>query len=153
MMRAIRDNYIAAGAMGKNVTARQLEIFIFGSVLMAIGGAILVSFAQIYDPGSYQPINQTFLIWVMLIVGGAGNNWGAMFGGLLIYLAWMVSDPLAQFVFNTISTWSSDAGLGAIPDIQSRASQMRVLVLGLVITVALRYTPRGLLPEVMHRER
>jgi len=151
MMRAIRDNYIAAGSMGKNVTARQLEIFIFGSVLMAIGGAMLVSFAQIYDPGSYQPINHTFLIWVMLIVGGAGNNWGAIFGGLLIYLTWMISDPVAQAVFSTLSHWSTDMGWGAIPDIQSRSSQMRVLVLGLVITFALRYAPKGLIPEVIKR--
>jgi branched-chain amino acid transport system permease protein len=152
MMRAIRDNHIAAASMGKDVTSRQLEIFILGSVMMGIGGAILVSFGQIYDPGSFQPINHTFLIWVMVIVGGAGNNWGAVFGALLIYLAWMVSDPVAQALFNTISSWSSDRGWGAIPDIQSRASQMRVLVLGLVITVALRFAPRGLIPEVVKRE-
>jgi len=152
MMRAIRDNHIAAGSMGKNVTRRQLEIFVLGSVLMGIGGAMLVSFQQIYDPGSYQPINHTFLIWVMVIVGGAGNNWGAVFGALLIYIAWMISDPLAQFVFNGISSWSTDMGWGAIPEIQSRASQMRVLVLGVVITIALRYAPRGLIPEVVRRE-
>lgn len=151
MMRAIRDNDTAAASMGKNVTARQLEIFILGSVLMAIGGAILVSFAQIYDPGSYQPINHTFLIWVMLIVGGAGNNWGAVFGGLAIYLVWMISDPLAQWVFTTINHWTTGAGLPAIPDIASRASQMRVLVLGVVITLALRFAPRGLIPEVIQR--
>lgn len=152
MMRAIRDNHIAAASMGKNITRRQLEIFVLGSVLMGIGGAILVSFQQIYDPGSYQPINHTFLIWVMVIVGGAGNNWGAMFGALLIYIAWMISDPLAQWLFNGISSWSTDMGWGAIPEIQSRASQMRVLVLGVVITVALRYAPRGLIPEVVKRE-
>ncbi len=152
MMRAIRDNHIAAASMGKNVTRRQLEVFILGSILMGIGGAIHVSFAQIYDPGSYQPINSTFLIWVMVIVGGAGNNWGAVFGALLIYLAWMISDPVAQALFNTISQWTSDLGWGAIPEIQSRASQMRVLVLGLVITIALRFAPRGLIPEVVRRE-
>jgi branched-chain amino acid transport system permease protein len=152
MMRAIRDNHIAAASMGKNVTSRQLEIFILGSVMMGIGGAILVSFGQIYDPGSYQPINHTFLIWVMVIVGGAGNNWGAVFGALLIYITWMISDPVAQWLFNNISDWSTDQGWGAIPDIQSRASQMRVLVLGLVITVALRFAPRGLIPEVVKRE-
>jgi branched-chain amino acid transport system permease protein len=151
MMRAIRDNHIAAASMGKNVTRRQLEIFILGSVLMGIGGAILVSFQQIYDPGAYQPINHTFLIWVMVIVGGAGNNWGAMFGALLIYIAWMISDPLAQWLFTSISNWSTDMGWGAIPEIQSRASQMRVLVLGVVITIALRYAPRGLIPEVVRR--
>lgn len=152
MMRAIRDNHVAAASMGKNVTRRQLEIFVLGSVLMGIGGAILVSFQQIYDPGAYQPINHTFLIWVMVIVGGAGNNWGAVFGALLIYIAWMISDPLAQWLFNGISSWSTDMGWGAIPEIQSRASQMRVLVLGVVITVALRYAPRGLIPEVVKRE-
>lgn len=152
MMRAIRDNHIAAASMGKNVTARQLEIFILGSVMMGIGGAILVSFGQIYDPGSFQPINHTFLIWVMVIVGGAGNNWGAVFGALLIYITWMVSDPVAQWLFTNISEWSTDRGWGAIPEIQSRASQMRVLVLGLVITVALRFAPRGLIPEVVKRE-
>ncbi|MHB1103076.1 MAG: branched-chain amino acid ABC transporter permease [Devosia sp.] len=152
MMRAIRDNHIAAASMGKNVTARQLEIFILGSVMMGIGGAILVSFSQIYDPGAYQPINHTFLIWVMVIVGGAGNNWGAIFGALLIYITWMISDPVAQFLFNNISERTSEWGWGAIPEIQSRASQMRVLVLGLVITTALRFAPRGLIPEVVKRE-
>jgi branched-chain amino acid transport system permease protein len=121
-------------------------------VLMGIGGAILVSFNQIHDPGAYQPINHTFLIWVMVIVGGAGNNWGAIFGALLIYLTWMISDPVSQFLFNNISAQTSEWGWGAIPEIQSRASQMRVLVLGLVITVALRFAPRGLIPEVVKRE-
>ena len=152
MMRAIRDNHIAAASMGKNVTRRQLEIFVLGSVLMGIGGAMLVSFQQIYDPGSYQPINHTFLIWVMVIVGGAGNNWGAVFGALLIYITWMISDPVSQWLFNGISNWSTDMGWGAIPEIQSRASQMRVFVLGVVITIALRYAPRGLIPEVVRRE-
>lgn len=152
MMRAIRDNHIAAASMGKNVTRRQLEIFVLGSVLMGIGGAMLVSFQQIYDPGAYQPINHTFLIWVMVIVGGAGNNWGAVFGALLIYITWMISDPVSQWLFNGVSRFSTDIGWGAIPEIQSRASQMRVFVLGVVITIALRYAPRGLIPEVVRRE-
>jgi branched-chain amino acid transport system permease protein len=152
MMRAIRDNHIAAGSMGKNVTARQLQIFILGSVLMGIGGAMLVTFQQIHDPGAYQPINHTFLIWVMVIVGGAGNNWGAIFGAILIYVTWIVSDPIAQALFGWISDRSVEMGWGAIPEIQSRASQMRVLVLGVVITLALRFAPRGLIPEVVRRE-
>lgn len=147
MMRAIRDNHIAAAAMGKDVKSRQLEIFIFGSVLMGIGGAALVTLNQIFDPGSYQPINHTFLIWVMLIVGGAGNNWGAVFGALFIYLTWMLSDSASQFLFNGLSDWMITMGWEGIPDVQSRSSQMRVLILGIVITLALRYTPRGLIPE------
>ena len=152
MMRAIRDNHIAASSMGKNVTARQLEIFVFGSVLMGIGGAMLVSFVQIFDPSSYQPINHTFLIWVMVIVGGAGNNWGALFGAVLLWLVWVVSEPLSKAVFDFVSYWSTNAGWGAIPEIEARSAQMRVFVLGLVITIALRFAPKGLIPEVVKRE-
>ncbi|MBD8067105.1 branched-chain amino acid ABC transporter permease [Devosia sp. PTR5] len=152
MMRAIRDNHVAAASMGKNVTARQLEIFVFGSVLMGIGGAMLVSFVQIFDPSSYQPINHTFLIWVMIIVGGAGNNWGALFGAVLIWLIWVISEPLARAIFETVSLWSTQIGWGAIPDIDVRSAQMRVFVLGLVITIALRFAPKGLIPEVVRRE-
>jgi branched-chain amino acid transport system permease protein len=151
MMRAIRDNDVAAASMGKNVTSRQLEIFMLGAVLMGIGGAILVSFTQIYDPGAYQPINHTFIFWVMVIVGGAGNNWGAILGALLIYITWIISDPIAQALFRTLSDWSVQFGWPAIPDIESRSSQMRVFVLGLVISIALRYAPKGLLPEVVRR--
>ncbi len=152
MMRAIRDNHIAAASMGKNVTARQLEIFVFGSVLMGIGGAMLVSFTQIFDPSSYQPINHTFLIWVMIIVGGAGNNWGAVFGAVLIWLVWVVSEPLAKVIFENVSYWSTSFGWGAIPEIESRSAQMRVFVLGLVITIALRFAPKGLIPEAVRRD-
>src|SRR5690606_16631013 len=83
MMRAIRDNHVAAASMGKNVTGRQLELFIFGSILMGIGGAILATFTQIFDPSGYQPIHHTFMVWVMVIVGGAGNNWGVVLGAFL----------------------------------------------------------------------
>lgn len=152
MMRAIRDNHIAAGAMGKDVKSRQLEIFILGSVLIGIGGGLLTSFAQIFDPGGYQPINHTFIVWVMVIVGGAGNNLGALFGGLFIYAIWVLSEPLSQALFSTLSHWSTGIGWGAIPEIESRALQMRVFVLGLVISIALRYAPKGLIPEVIRKE-
>ncbi|MBU1174737.1 MAG: branched-chain amino acid ABC transporter permease [Alphaproteobacteria bacterium] len=151
MMRAIRDNHVAAEAMGKNVRVRQLELFVLGSILMGIGGAMLVTFSQILDPSGYQPINHTFLVWVMVIVGGAGNNWGAVLGAVLIYFIWILSDPLAQFLFLNLSRWTEAIGWGAIPEIDSRSLQMRVFVLGLVISIALRYAPQGLIPEIVHK--
>jgi len=112
-----------------------------------------VSMLQIFDPGSYQPINHTFLFWVMVIVGGAGNNWGALLGAMLIYLVYTLSGPLSQALFYAISGWTTQLGWGAIPDIDSRSLQMRVFVLGVVIVLALRYAPKGLIPEVVRRER
>jgi branched-chain amino acid transport system permease protein len=153
MMRAIRDNYIAAGSMGKNVTERQLQLFVFGSVLMGLGGGMLVTYTQLFDPAGYLPINHTFLIWVMVIVGGAGNSFGALFGAVFIYLIWSLSDPVSHALFDQTSALLNTFGWPAIPDVDSRASQMRVFILGLVITLALRFAPRGLIPEVIRRER
>ena len=88
----------------------------------------------------------------MVIVGGAGNNWGALFGALLIYIVWMMSDPLAQALFNGHQRLVGRSWAGAPSPRSSRARcQMRVFVLGLVITIALRYAPKGLLPERIKR--
>ncbi len=151
MMRAIRDNYVAAESMGKDIKARQIELFVLGAVLIGIGGALMTTYVQIYDPGGYQPINYTFIVWVMVIVGGAGNNLGALFGGVLIIIAWNMSAPVSLLVFNWINDGLQMVGLPAIPDVDTRALQMRVFVLGLVIVLALRYAPRGLIPERIRR--
>ena len=151
MMRAVRDNHIAASSMGKDVKARQIEIFVFGAVLMGIGGAMLSSFNQLFDPGGYIPINHTFLIWVMVIVGGMGNSYGAVLGGFLVYLMWAMSEPVSAAIFAQVSRGTVALGWGPIPEIDARAAQMRVFVLGLVIWLSLRFAPKGLLPEVIRR--
>jgi branched-chain amino acid transport system permease protein len=151
MMRAVRDNHIAASSMGKDVKARQIEIFVFGAVLMGIGGALLSSLNQLFDPGGYIPINHTFLIWVMVIVGGMGNSYGAVLGGFLVYLMWAMSEPVSAVIFEQVSRGTVALGWGPIPEIDARAAQMRVFVLGLVIWLSLRFAPKGLLPEVIRR--
>src|SRR5690606_16604652 len=133
MMRAVRDNHIAAASMGKDVTSRQIEIFVFGAVLMGIAGAMLSSFNQLFDPGGYIPINHAFLIWVMVIVGGMGNSYGAVLGGFLVYLVWAMSEPVSAAIFGQVSNATTALGWGPIPEIDARAAQMRVFVLGLVI--------------------
>ncbi len=151
LMRAIRDNHVAAEAMGKDVKSRQVELFVFGAVLMGIGGAMMSTYVQLYDPGGYQPINHTFIVWVMVIVGGAGNNLGAIFGAVLIIIAWNLSEPLSLLAFQWLDNGLQALGIGAIPDVGSRALQMRVFFLGLIIVLALRFAPRGLIPERIRR--
>ena len=70
-MRAIRDNETAAQAMGKNIKARHLQIFILGSAVCGIAGAMMTTLDAQLTPGAYQPLRFTFLIWVMVIVGGS----------------------------------------------------------------------------------
>ncbi|MEG9883449.1 MAG: branched-chain amino acid ABC transporter permease [Hyphomicrobiales bacterium] len=148
MMRAIRDNETAAAAMGKNVNRRRLEIFVFGCIIMGIGGAALITFERIFDPSSFQPINHTFLVWVVVILGGAGSNLGAVFGSFLVYIVWTMSEPAILLIFHLLERYGQSLlGLEFPDNFDTRALQMRVFVVGLVIVSVLRYAPRGLIPE------
>ena len=62
MMRAIRDNETAAEAMGKDVKGRHLQVFILGSAVIGIAGAMLTTIDGQFTPSSYQPLRFTFLI-------------------------------------------------------------------------------------------
>lgn len=153
MMRAIRDNEDAAASMGKDVNRRRLEIFVFGSMLMGIGGAALIHFNTIFDPSGFIDLNHTFLVWVMVILGGAGNNRGAIFGALFVYVVWTMSEPLSLAFFGQVrdlgQAWF---GWVAPDDLDSRAISMRVFVIGLTIALVLRYAPQGVLPERLSRK-
>lgn len=148
MMRAIRDNEVSAAAMGKDVNRRRLEMFVLGNVIIGVGGAALITFTSIFDPSAFMPLNHTFLIWVMVILGGAGNNLGTVFGVVLVYIIWTMSEPAALFLFQQGAYWANELlGWQAPSDLPTRALQMRVFVIGLTITLVLRFAPRGLLPE------
>lgn len=88
MMRAKRDNEIAAKAMGKHIKKRNMEIFVLGSCICGIAGAMMTILVGQLTPISYHPLRFTFLIWVMVIVGGSGNNFGAVMGGFVIWFFW-----------------------------------------------------------------
>ncbi len=103
MMRAIRDNRDAAEAMGKDVTARHLQVFVLGSAVVGIAGAMLVTLDSQFTPGSYNPLRYTFLIWVMVIVGGSGNNWGAVLGGFLMWYVWIMAEPAGNWLMQTLT--------------------------------------------------
>ena len=100
MMRAIRDNEEAANAMGKNVVKQHLLILILGSAIVGIAGAMLVTQDCLFTPGSYRPMIYTFLIWVMVIVGGSGNNFGAILGVFVVWFLWIEAAPISLFLIN-----------------------------------------------------
>ncbi|MEP4981438.1 branched-chain amino acid ABC transporter permease [Ascidiaceihabitans sp.] len=146
MMRAIRDNEFAAEAMGKNVTARHLQVFVLGSAICGIAGAMMTTLDGQLTPGTYQPLRFTFLIWVMVIVGGSGNNLGAVLGGFLIWWLWVMVEPMGLTVMNFITAGMPDGS--ALKDhLIDSAAHMRLLTMGLVLLLVLRFSPRGLIPE------
>ncbi|RJE85265.1 branched-chain amino acid ABC transporter permease [Paracoccus onubensis] len=145
MMRAIRDNETAAEAMGKDVTARHLQVFILGSAVIGIAGAMMITLDGLMAPVGYNPLRYTFLIWVMVIVGGSGNNWGAALGGVLIWFLWIKAEvwgpELIAFLTAPLPASSFKSGL------LEGAAHMRFIAMGLVLLLVLRFAPRGLVPE------
>jgi len=103
MMRAIRDNETSAEAMGKDVTKRHLQIFVLGSAICGIAGAMMTTLDGQLTPAGYQPLRYTFLIWVMVIVGGSGNNFGAVLGGFVIWFFWVQVEPIGGFIMQAIT--------------------------------------------------
>ncbi len=146
MMRAIRDNETAARAMGKDVTHRHLQVFILGSAVCGIAGAMLTTLDGLFTPGSYQPLRFTFLIWVMVIVGGSGNNWGSVLGGFLIWFLWVEVEPIGQWLMGWITAPMPEGSFLRTHLIDS-AAHMRLLTMGVILLLVLRFAPRGLIPE------
>lgn len=146
MMRAVRDNEVAAEAMGKDVTARHLQIFVLGSAICGIAGAMMTTLDGQLTPGTYQPLRFTFLVWVMVIVGGSGNNFGAVLGGFLIWFLWVQVEPMGLWLMELITSGMADGSPLKAHLIES-AAHMRLFTMGLVLLLVLRFSPRGLIPE------
>ncbi|MEZ5652395.1 MAG: branched-chain amino acid ABC transporter permease [Burkholderiaceae bacterium] len=150
MMRAIRDNEAAAAAMGKDVTFRHREVFILGSAVIGIAGAMLVTLDGQFTPGTYNPLRFTFLIWVMVIVGGSGNNVGAVLGGFLVWFLWIEAEPAGLWLMDALTSGlGEDSALRA--HLIEAAPHTRLLMMGLLLLLVLRFSPRGLLPEKTRR--
>ncbi|XDZ65151.1 branched-chain amino acid ABC transporter permease [Alphaproteobacteria bacterium LSUCC0684] len=146
MMRAIRDNEVSANAMGKNVTSRHLEVFVIGSGIVGLAGAMLTTLDGQFTPASYQPLRFTFLIWVMVIVGGSGNNAGSILGGFLIWFFWIEAEPIGLWAIAALTAgMAEDSWLKA--HLIENASHTRHMTMGLVLILVLRFAPRGLIPE------
>ncbi len=146
MMRAIRDNEVAARAMGKDVTKRHLQIFVLGSAICGVAGAMMTTLDGQLTPGTYQPLRFTFLIWVMVIVGGSGNNFGAVLGAMLIWFLWVQVEPMGLFFMELITSGMADDS-DLKKHLIDSAAHMRLLTMGVILLLVLRFSPRGLIPE------
>ncbi len=145
-MRAIRDNEISASAMGKNVVKEHLLIFILGSAIVGLAGAMMVTNDGLFTPGSYRPMRYTFVIWVMVIVGGTGNNFGAILGGFAVWFLWVQAAPMSLFLINFFTANLPETNEIKIHLINS-APYFRFLIIGIGLLIIMRYRPQGILPE------
>jgi len=132
VLRAIRENEPAAMASGKNVLAFRLQAFVIGAMAMGLAGALYANFVTFISPEAFRPELATFLVWVMLIAGGSGNNRGVLLGVFVIWLLWSGSEMIT----------------GQLPDDwATRAGALRLLLIGVLLQVILITRREGLLPE------
>ena len=146
MMRAIRDNETAANAMGKDVVKQHLIIFVIGAAIVGVAGAMLVTLDGLFTPASFQPLRYTFLIWIMVIVGGTGNNLGGILGGFIIWFVWIEAAPAAEFMIE-ILTSSMDENNKFRLHLLDSIPYFRYLIMGSILLIIMRYRPKGILPE------
>jgi branched-chain amino acid transport system permease protein len=132
LLRAIREDEMAAQSLGKSPSRIRLTSFVAGSVVMGLAGGLYATFYAFISPQDVLPI-LTFQIWAMLIVGGAGNNKGAVMGTFLIWAAWTASGwALSRF---------------APLEVQLYTGSIQFVLIGFVIVGMLLWRPQGLFPE------
>ena len=145
-VRAIRDNEVAASAMGKNIKRQHLQIFVLGSAIVGVAGALLVTYDGIFIPTAYVPLRFTFLIWVMVILGGSGNNMGSVLGAFIIWFIWIQSGPMGLWFVEMLGNNMSE-GSSSLEFIEDRVHYLRLVFMGTILLLIMRFSPSGLLPE------
>jgi branched-chain amino acid transport system permease protein len=132
VLRAIREDEAAARALGKNATRFRLQAFAIGGAIMGLAGAAQAHFIGFIAPDNYVPM-LTFQVWAMLIVGGSGNNRGAILGAVLVWGIWAGSAGAIAALF--------PAGQ------QARAASLQIVMIGVALCAVLLLRPRGLIGE------
>lgn len=131
-LRAIRDNEDSARAAGKDVDWFRLQTFVIGCAIMGLAGGLSAHYFKFLSPSATEPLLVTFLVWVMLMAGGSGNNRGAIIGALAIWLLWSATEIFTNRL---------------PPEWITRSSYIRMLFVGLLLQFVLQRFRSGLIPE------
>ncbi|WP_198958888.1 branched-chain amino acid ABC transporter permease [Candidimonas nitroreducens] len=138
-LRAVRDDEASAAMNGKNVTSLRVQSFVLGAVVMGVGGALYASYMVTIDYSHFEPLFATFLVWVMLMLGGSGNNRGAVLGAFVIWGVWSGTGYLTDVLQTSLS--------GVLPQIASRTAFLRWMLVGILLALIVLYRPEGILKE------
>lgn len=132
VLRALREDEAAAASLGKAPDLFRLQAFVLGAAVMGLSGAMGAHFFGFIAPENYLSV-LTFQVWVMLVVGGSGNNAGAVAGAIVVWGLW---------------TLSGTALAALLPaEAQASGASLRVALIGVMLALILLLRPRGLLGE------
>lgn len=132
VLRAIREDEISTAMSGKDIFNFKMQSLILGSMIMGIGGALYAHYTKSISPDVFTPLYGTFIIWVMIIVGGSGNNKGAILGAFVVWGIWIGTKFMTDLLPYTL---------------KARAPYIRFLLIGILLEFILIYRPQGLLGE------
>lgn len=139
MLRAVRDEENSAAMNGKNVFLRRIESFVVGCFIMGVAGAVYAHYVVSIDYSHFNPLFATFIVWVMLMLGGSGNNKGAILGAFAVWGVWSG----AAFMIDA----ASPALQLISDDLPSRGAYLRWMLVALLLGVIVLYRPQGVLRE------
>jgi branched-chain amino acid transport system permease protein len=132
VLRAIREDEGSAAMSGKSIFRFKMQALVFGAMVMGIGGALYAHYTKAISPDVFTPLYGTFIIWVMLMVGGSGNNKGAILGAFVVWGIWIGTKFMTDLLPYTL---------------KARAPYIRFLLIGILLEIILVYRPQGLLGE------
>ncbi|UTF54013.1 branched-chain amino acid ABC transporter permease [Natronosalvus rutilus] len=128
VLRAIRADDQVTETLGKRVFRYKIAVFVYGAAIAGLAGALLVFYNGAAAEGFFT-IDVTVIVWVGMLIGGAGNDRGVI-GGLAIIMG-----------FQLVTRFFNDA----IPFItQDQFASIRLMFVGLLLMLIIRYRPEGL---------
>ena len=123
----------------KNVTLYRIESFVIGSFIMGVGGAIYAHYVVSIDYSHFNPLFATFIVWVMLMLGGSGNNKGAILGAFVVWGVWTGTAFLVEAVTPALRVISDD--------LPSRGAYLRWMLVAILLAAIVLFRPQGLIRE------
>lgn len=126
VLKAIREDETAISVFGYNTINFKLAVFVITGALAAIAGSLFASYITFVDPSSFQILESTFIL-AIIILGGLANLQGSILGALFLILL----PEALRFV-------------GLPPHI---AAQMRQVIYGVILILFMLYRPQGLKGE------
>jgi len=129
VMRAIREDEVAAEALGKDRAKYRAQVFMIGSAIAGVAGGLYAQYIQFISPDMFLPL-VTFTVWIMVLLGGPGNNWGALLGAGLIELFDRGANMAKEYLTLPIDP-----------------SNLQYILFGVLIILVLFFRPGGILRE------
>lgn len=129
-MRAIREDQDAAETFGKNSYKIRMIAMVTGCVFVGIGGMLTIAYITALSPAGWTT-GETFVVWAALLIGGRGNNLGAVTGSLLVAV-----------IFNEATRY-----LPQIPSYPNLIPNLRFIIIGFLVIFAVWFRPQGVVPE------